>query len=50
MKKYYVVEYNKRGEIVQDLFNTIETIFTIAIARFNKEIEIIKIEKGDFYE
>lgn len=49
-KKYYVVEYVNRGENVQDLFNTVETLFIIMIARFYKRIEIIEIKKGEFYE
>ena len=49
-KRYYVVEYDKSGEIVQDLFNTIETLFIIAIARINERIEVLNIKKGDFYE
>lgn len=50
MKKYYIVDFKKNDEDMQDLFNTIETLFLIAICRIDSHIQILNIKRGDFYE
>ncbi len=50
MKRYYVVDYRKKNEDVQDLFNTIETLFLIAMCRIDTHIQVLSIKKGEFYE
>ena len=50
MKRYYIVDYKNYENEVNDLFNTIETLFLIAFCRINSNIEILNIKRGEFYE
>lgn len=50
MNRSYIVNYKNREEELNDLFNTIETLFLIAISRLNANIEVLSIMKGEFYE
>lgn len=49
-KRYYVVDYINNEKEVNDLFNTIETLFLIAFCRIDSHIQILNIKRGEFYE
>ena len=49
-KRNYIVSVSSRGEEVTELYYTYEVIITLIIANFKKDFEILKIERGEFFD
>ena len=49
-KRNYIVTVSSRGEEETELYYTYEVIITLIFANFRKDFEIIKIERGEFFD
>lgn len=45
----YCISYLSKGEKIDELYSTAEVMIILILSKFNKNIEIIKIERGEFY-
>ena len=49
-KRNYLVTVSSRGEEVTELYYTYEVIITLIFANFKKDFDIVKIERGEFFD
>ncbi len=49
-KRNYIVTVSSRGEEVTELYYTYEVIISLILANIRKDFEIIKIERGEFFD
>lgn len=49
-KRYYIVNYKNNNRIENDLFNTIEMMFLLLVCRFDSNVVILNMKRGEFYE
>lgn len=45
----YCITYLSQGKKIDELYSTFEIILLLLITKFNKNVCILKIEKGEFY-
>lgn len=49
-KNNYIIYYQSNGEMIEELYNTLEIIIIFIVAKIKRDVRIIEVKRCDFYD